>query len=192
MRVALAVGLLLLAPLQAAQRVRPILPPGEDTMSTAPIAETTNGRYELRSNEATLVDKTGADPVAWNGISNNKLIVKWSVNIPGPNGKIELGYILGKRDERPGHEDSAEFEFWFKQPGAPTIDRAYEKTLGIRHDGMVIYKGSVTTTPLPRRIALRSLSNGRLVCAESNGDAPLIANRDQVGPWETFEVIEVP
>lgn len=40
-------------------------------------------------------------------------------------------------------------------------------------------------------IALRSLANGRIVCAEAGGDQPLIANRDGVGPWETFELIEL-
>lgn len=39
------------------------------------------------------------------------------------------------------------------------------------------------------KIALRSMANGRLVCAEDAGKQPLIANRDQPGPWETFEVI---
>lgn len=42
---------------------------------------------------------------------------------------------------------------------------------------------------LPRRIALRAVANGRLVCAEDAGRQSLIANRDLVGPWETFEVI---
>jgi hypothetical protein len=42
-----------------------------------------------------------------------------------------------------------------------------------------------------RRIALRSLANGKIVCAEAGGDQPLIANRDNVGPWETFELIEL-
>ena len=40
-------------------------------------------------------------------------------------------------------------------------------------------------------IALKSLSNGKWVCAESGGDAPLIANRDAVGGWEQFEAFEV-
>lgn len=39
------------------------------------------------------------------------------------------------------------------------------------------------------KIALRSMANGKLVCAEDNGKQPLIANRDNPGAWETFEVI---
>ena len=45
--------------------------------------------------------------------------------------------------------------------------------------------------PGGRRIALRALANGRGVCAESGGNAPLIANREAVGLWETFEVIDL-
>lgn len=40
-------------------------------------------------------------------------------------------------------------------------------------------------------IALRSLANHRLVCAEGAGAQPLIANRDEIGQWEMFEQIEV-
>ncbi len=36
------------------------------------------------------------------------------------------------------------------------------------------------------RVALRSLANGKYVCAENAGGSPLIANRDKVGPWELF------
>lgn len=39
------------------------------------------------------------------------------------------------------------------------------------------------------KIALRSMANGKLVCAEGMGAQPLIANRDHPGSWETFEVI---
>ena len=39
------------------------------------------------------------------------------------------------------------------------------------------------------RIALRSHANGKLVCAESDGNSPLIANRDAVGEWETFDLL---
>lgn len=38
------------------------------------------------------------------------------------------------------------------------------------------------------RVALRAAANGRLVCAENAGALPLVANRDRVGSWETFEV----
>lgn len=40
-------------------------------------------------------------------------------------------------------------------------------------------------------IALRSMANGKFVCAENDGDSPLIANRDWAREWETFEVIHL-
>jgi hypothetical protein len=42
-----------------------------------------------------------------------------------------------------------------------------------------------------RRIALRSLANGKIVCAENGGEQALIANRTEIGAWETFELIEL-
>lgn len=39
------------------------------------------------------------------------------------------------------------------------------------------------------KIALRSMANGKLVCAEDGGAQPLIANREGIGTWETFELI---
>jgi hypothetical protein len=38
-------------------------------------------------------------------------------------------------------------------------------------------------------IALRSSATGKYVCAENMGAAPLVANRDSVGLWETFTLI---
>jgi hypothetical protein len=37
------------------------------------------------------------------------------------------------------------------------------------------------------RVALRA-KDGKLVCAEGGGGKELIANRDQIGPWETFTI----
>ncbi len=30
-------------------------------------------------------------------------------------------------------------------------------------------------------------ANGQYVCAEGGGGRELVANRNQIGPWETFE-----
>lgn len=38
------------------------------------------------------------------------------------------------------------------------------------------------------KAALRAVANGRLVCADNAGTLPLVANRDRVGTWETFEI----
>lgn len=35
-------------------------------------------------------------------------------------------------------------------------------------------------------IALRSHANGMYVCADNNGESPLIANKNSVHTWETF------
>jgi hypothetical protein len=39
-------------------------------------------------------------------------------------------------------------------------------------------------------VSFRSLANGKLVCAENAGANPLITNRDVVGPWEQFEMVQ--
>jgi len=44
---------------------------------------------------------------------------------------------------------------------------------------------------LPRKVAIRSLVNGKFVCAENAGQSSLIANRDKIGPWETFDLFDV-
>jgi len=44
-----------------------------------------------------------------------------------------------------------------------------------------------TSTPV---ISLRAHANGKLVTAENAGAAPLIANRDAIGPWEQFDQVD--
>lgn len=41
------------------------------------------------------------------------------------------------------------------------------------------------------RVALRSTRRKQFVCAESAGSGQLVANRDALGPWETFELINL-
>jgi hypothetical protein len=40
-------------------------------------------------------------------------------------------------------------------------------------------------------IALKSMANGKFVCAENKGADPLIANRDAVGDWESFDLVDL-
>jgi hypothetical protein len=48
-----------------------------------------------------------------------------------------------------------------------------------------------TVTPTPPVItAMRAVANGKYVCAENAGAAPLIANRDAIGLWEQFNLID--
>ena len=51
---------------------------------------------------------------------------------------------------------------------------------------------NLTSGGMPREIALRSMANGKPVCAENAGSQPLIA-RTTTGPgaWERFEVIVI-
>jgi hypothetical protein len=40
-------------------------------------------------------------------------------------------------------------------------------------------------------VSLRAHANGRLVTAENAGAAPLIPNRDKIGPWEQFDEVDL-
>lgn len=40
------------------------------------------------------------------------------------------------------------------------------------------------------KIALQA-TNGQYVCAEGGGGQKLVANRDAIGPWETFTLTEL-
>ncbi|MCW3463986.1 M57 family metalloprotease [Chitinophaga nivalis] len=46
------------------------------------------------------------------------------------------------------------------------------------------------TAPLGKIISLKARINNKYVCAENGGANALIANRDAVGPWEQFRVID--
>lgn len=51
--------------------------------------------------------------------------------------------------------------------------------------GGLSFTGGVAAS---RTVALRARANGRIVSAEAAGAQPLIANRDGIGLWETFEL----
>lgn len=44
--------------------------------------------------------------------------------------------------------------------------------------------------PIGKTISLKALANGKFVCADNTGTSPLIANRDAVGLWEKYVVID--
>jgi beta-glucosidase len=50
--------------------------------------------------------------------------------------------------------------------------------------------GSVTLGSGTPVVSFRAHANGKLVTAENAGAAPLIANRDAVGPWEQFDEVD--
>jgi hypothetical protein len=46
--------------------------------------------------------------------------------------------------------------------------------------------------PFNKTISLCAEDNAKWVCAEDQGSAPLIANRERPGDWESFMVVHVP
>ena len=112
--------------------------------TTRQIADTDEGILELVGNEAVLRDTTSGDPVAWRSRSHNGGIAKWSLDAWIGERWIEIGYLFGKRDERPGYDNCAEFEFWHKRPGPGSQDRDYVKSVSIRHDAVILHVPLVT------------------------------------------------
>ncbi len=54
----------------------------------------------------------------------------------------------------------------------------------------VIWNRISPLTTLPKKVALRA-HNGQYVCAEGGGGREVVANRDRIRSWETFELIEL-
>lgn len=75
------------------------------------------------------------------------------------------------------------------EPGAGGKLAATKKTIGDNERFNVIIVDNVASGTLAdlSQLALRA-NNGRLVCAENGGGQELVANRDQLGPWETFVI----
>lgn len=92
----------------------------------------------------------------------------------------------------------------FNAPGATKLatELKYKNTLIARQEKAIAASQgstatasaagqSATTAQTMVKIALKSMANGKLVCAEDGGGKPLIANRAAVGPWETFQMVTV-
>ncbi|VVB64141.1 Peptidase family C25 [uncultured archaeon] len=83
-----------------------------------------------------------------------------------------------------GETVGSAFIEWFKESGVTDIDWFY---------GMNIL-GDPLLTPLkygtPMSIALRA-NNGQYMCAENGGGNGVVANRNAVGAWETFRLIDL-
>ncbi|UOF15599.1 hypothetical protein IEQ11_02725 [Lysobacter capsici] len=86
------------------------------------------------------------------------------------------------------------------EDGTPCASDYYLRLTG---DGGRMLKGALALTPvrptapvsgssvgLATVLSLRSRVNNRYVVAESNGAEPLIANRDALGPWERFDMVD--
>ncbi|MDD4650793.1 MAG: C25 family cysteine peptidase [Methanothrix sp.] len=83
-----------------------------------------------------------------------------------------------------GENIGTAFAKWYTEKGLTDISWFY---------GMCIL-GDPLLTPLkygtPIKIALRA-ANGQYVCAENGGGSYLVANRNSVGAWETFQRIDL-
>lgn len=95
-------------------------------------------------------------------------------------------------------QQPADFDFKaLDEDGVPCTADYY---LRLTKDGGDMFKGRAPlqalrwTEPWPgkgpmnvnRPVALRAMANGKLVCAESGGERPLVSNRDTIGGWESF------
>jgi len=70
--------------------------------------------------------------------------------------------------------------------------RHKDKLIARQEKAIAASQGSTAATnQTVVKIALKSVANGKLVCAEDGGGKALIANRTVVGPWETFQMITV-
>lgn len=145
--------------------------------TTYPIAETDEGRMELKGNELLLYDKTSGDPVAWRSRSHNGGMAKWSLDAWIGGQWVEIGYLFGKRDERPGFGNCAEFEFWHKLPGDGSQDSDYVRSVSIRHDGVVFHRGSRAPSSSARivheggRFVTIHQNDGHIVTLDTNNSA---------------------
>jgi GH25 family lysozyme M1 (1,4-beta-N-acetylmuramidase) len=80
------------------------------------------------------------------------------------------------------------FAIWQYAAGANNLPGNYDRD-AFNGDlaGLATLAGS---TP-PTVVSLRAHANNRFVCAESAGQAPLIANRTGVGAWEQFDEVDL-
>lgn len=103
----------------------------------------------------------------------------------------EVGFLKCERDNRYRQDPmnlTSMWEVWLRLfvPGG-SDDEEYRRILRLQYDRITPF--------VPMRVALRAKANGKLVCAdattEDDTQRPLIANRDAIGPWETFDLIGV-
>lgn len=116
-------------------------------MSVTTLHEDDRGKIYADGNELFVEDKVaGGDPVALGFHSVNETIGKLSPRMRVGGSWKEVGFVNFKRDERgrtdPAHRDALEIEVWTHIPGRGFEDPDYERMFGIRHDGVVFYKGS--------------------------------------------------
>lgn len=156
------------------------------------LEQNVRGRTSVEGNELnqdSLIDDAAA--VRIGGPNGGKL--SFDVKNPESSGRREIVLFTAGESDAYG----AEFKIIILRKGGSTVDGDQVTVMEATAQGIefrVPVKGLAFAGGLQpgMKIALRSLANGRLVCAENAQGRPLLANRDEVGPWETFEVITVP
>lgn len=118
----------------------------------------------------------------------------WDVKMPNGE-RRELVNIKGARASAEGGSPIAGHIRIGINDGTGGGDANMAKVMDLFHDRIFsyvpIFAPNFGGGQPPKAIALRARANGKLVCAENDGSQPLIANRDAVGEWETFDVIVV-
>ena len=118
----------------------------------------------------------------------------WDVKMPSGE-RRELANIKGARESAEGGSPIAGHLRIQLNDGEGGGDIHMARVVDLFHDHIrsyvPIYAPNLGDAQFPSAIALRARANGKLVCAEGDGSQPLIANRDAVGEWETFEVIAI-
>jgi GH25 family lysozyme M1 (1,4-beta-N-acetylmuramidase) len=79
------------------------------------------------------------------------------------------------------------FAIWQHAAGRNTEAGNYDKD--VFNGDLPALQGFAGPRPTARG-ALQSVVNGRYVCAEHAGAAPLVANRSAIGGWETFDLVD--
>ena len=165
-------------------------------MAKETIADSPYGVLEYENGELQNDTKVD-DPTAYTVGSRQRSIGMFRADhVRDDGGRESLVTDLYKRDERhyaSGDPLVGEFTRHLRAPGQRDASTLIET---VRFDGVtyhvpIIAAAGISGAAVPKKIALRAVANGLLVCAQEAGSQPLIANRTAVGPWETFEVVQI-
>jgi len=120
-------------------------------------------------------------------------------NDPLKGSVINVGvqkYIGGITNLLIGESEEVFKAFWDKtitqnKEMTPSLNEAEKEKYPNTGSHGIGGNGSEHITPNGKKIALKALANKCYVCAESGGQNPLIANRNAVDQWESFEFISL-
>lgn len=137
---------------------------------------------------------TGVNPVrlAWtdNSISETGFIIQRATNVGFTTGLTT--FMVGKNVQTYTDTTAVPFTTYYYRVLATNIvgDTTVYTTPSVGFPTQRINSTSSNSVAI-RRIALQAAANNKYVCADNAGQLPLIANRIAIGPWETFELIDL-